>query len=157
MMKKSELLAPGAVLVVCLGLAVWAWTGDQGVCIKGQTSDFLQKSAAALNDILELGLKLSVGLVAGAAAILVGLRTIALDQNSRPALLAAVVAFTATCFLSVWWRISLSNAWLNECLGLITSPRMQKIFDAAFLSFILGLIASFGLILIVSFAGKRRA
>src|SRR5436190_2144894 len=64
------------VAAACCGAAWYCVLSTKyGGCEKGETGDALQKTIATLDATIELGLKLSVSLVAAGAALLVGLKS----------------------------------------------------------------------------------
>jgi hypothetical protein len=130
----------GAAAILSAIALFWALNGDAGICIKGETSDFLQKMAAALDGTVELGLKLSTALIGGGIAILIGISSGAhMSPRSRTILLIAMLLFGESALLGVWWRLGIANAWFNECLNLISATSMQRLFNGSLYFFLAGL------------------
>lgn len=120
-------------------------------CVPGiQSIDKYSKTFAALDGIVDVGVKLATTLAGFGAAILLGLKTgLNLSIWVRVAVLIATFLFAELAFYALWWRFGLAEIWLNECLDLVTAPRFQLRFQAHFIFFFFGLV-SFGIVAVVA-------
>jgi hypothetical protein len=144
----------GSATIVSAIALYWALNGDAGVCVKGETGDFLQKTATALDGTVELGLKLSTALIGGGVAILIGISSgVRMSTYSRTTLLVAMLLFGESALLGIWWRLGIANAWFNECLNLISSAAMQRMFNGTLYFFLAGL--AIALLTILMAAAQR--
>jgi hypothetical protein len=128
---------------VCAVMWIWALQGTFGGCVKGTTSEALQKTITTLNDTIDLGIKLSITLVGAGTALLVGLKAgVRLTAWVKTLLLIGILFFGQSAIAGVFWRLRLANSWLNECLNLVTEDIMQRLFMASFAFFLAGLGAA---------------
>ncbi|WP_244026224.1 hypothetical protein [Methylobacterium sp. J-090] len=113
---------------------------DYGVCIRGMSGDYFDKALTALDSNVELGIKLSVGIVGVGGALLLGLKTgVEMPRWMKTIFVTALLCFTQSALFGAWWRLGVANGWLNECPNLVREPRMTEIYRSAFSMFILGL------------------
>ena len=104
--------------------------------------DRYQKAIAALDSIVDLSIKLSTALVGLGAAILIGLKSgVRLTPAVRSLILVSAICFLQSALYAVWWRMGVAELWLNECLALISEPRLTAKYAMHFYFFIAGLIA----------------
>jgi hypothetical protein len=90
-----------------------------------------QKTIAALDSIIDLGLKLATTLVGVGAAALIGFKSeLKLSPSSRIVLLLAVICFLQSAFYAIKWRLAVAELWLNGCLDLISEPLLELRFLA---------------------------
>jgi hypothetical protein len=144
---------PVATVLIALALSLlvllWVWWGSFGACVTGSMDDNLQKTIAALDGIVDLGLKLSTSLVGFGAALLIGLKGgLTLTSSVRTSLLLSMLMFTWSALYAVVWRFGVANMWLNKCLNLVIEQTMQRRYEAHILFFVLGLISLFALVLV---------
>ena len=145
-----------AALIVLICAVTWAWAlkGTFGACVKGSTSEYLQRTIATLNDTIDLGIKLSVTLVGVGAAALIGFRTgIRLTNGMKMLLLLCVLLFGQSAMAGVAWR--LPNSWLNQCLNLITEDIMQRLFEICFAFFLAGLGVTLVMVCFATWSSAR--
>jgi hypothetical protein len=125
----------------CAGIWLWSLNGEFGACVKGTIGDTLQKTITTVDGIIELAIKLSITLVGAGAALLLGLKSgMRLTPGVKVLTLTAVLLFGQASLAGVWWRRWVANSWLNECLNLVSEPVMQRLFSAAFIFFMAGLV-----------------
>jgi hypothetical protein len=102
-------------------------------------------------------LKLSVSLVTGGAALLVGLKSgVRMTPWVRALLLVSIFLFGQSALSGVLWRLEISNAWFNQCLRLVADDKVQALFRASFWFFIAGLVVALGLIGVAALARERK-
>lgn len=136
-------LAIAVILLVAGG--AWHFV-NQGefVCVH----DTLDKSVgysqtiAALDGIVDLGIKFSTTLTGIGAAVLLGWREgSTLGARTRLVLLISSSLFVQSALYGVWWRLGIGEAWLNECLNLVTEDVLQLRFTAHIYFFMSGLLS----------------
>lgn len=144
--KWPALSVAAIISVVVLG---WAFSGDVAVCVRGQAGEYLQKTAQALDGTIDLELKLSVSLIGGGIALLIGLKTgVPFTPTSRTALLIAIILLGESVLLAINWRLHLANAWFNECLNILSGNMAQRMFNSSLYFFFAGLVAAFVMVII---------
>src|SRR5436305_1397211 len=117
-----------ALVAACASAWAWALNGDFGACVKGSTGDSLQKTVAALEGTIDLGIKLAVALIGAGGALLFGLKSgLPLSSNGKVCLLTAVLLLSQSVLASAFWKMKVANGWLNECLNLIAEDVMQRL------------------------------
>jgi hypothetical protein len=160
----NRILASTIAIVALLAVAVasgWVWydvlAADFGVCVRGMSGDYFDKALTALDSNVELGIKLSVGIVGVGGALLLGLKSgIDMRRWMKAILVTALLCFTQSALFGAWWRLGVANGWLNECPNLVREPRMAEIYRSAFTMFILGLATLMVLLISVVATGVRR-
>jgi hypothetical protein len=58
---------------------------------------------------------------------------------SRAAILLATICSLESSLYAVLWRMRIAELWVNDCLELVTEPRLQYRFTAHFAFFLAGL------------------
>jgi hypothetical protein len=155
--RRAPWIFVGVTAVACVGAWVWILGNEYGGCEKGEVRELLQKTIATLDNTIELGLKLSVSLVAAGAALLVGLRTgVRMTPWVRALLLVSIFLFGQSALAGVLWRLQIANAWFNECLPLVADARVQALFRGSFDFFIAGLIAALALVAVAAPISDRK-
>jgi hypothetical protein len=146
--KRIKPCIPVVLGVVCSGIAwLCIYSNVYGGCEKGEVGETLQKAIASLEATNELGLKMSVSLVAGGVALLVGLKSgVRLTPWRRALLLVSVFLFGQSALSGVLWRLEIANAWYNKCLPLVADARVQAFFNGSYWFFIAGLIVALALV-----------
>jgi hypothetical protein len=130
--------------LICLsGLAYfWAAAGSFKVCTPQDSQDAYAKTIAALDGIVDLGLKLSTTLVGLGAALLIGWKSeLKLTFAIRVIILVATLLLIQSALYAVWWRFGVAELWLNECLQLIDQPLLGRRYQAHFYFFFAGLLS----------------
>lgn len=155
----GPVLAFGALTLASAAIWIWVLQGGFGACVVGSTDDALQKTVAALDSTVDLGIKLSVALVGAAGAILLGLKSgLTLTTWTRALLLIAAVLFGQSAGVGVYWKLKVANSWLNRCLNLIYEPLIERAFDAVLMFFVLGLVCALVLIFVAAWgSGNGKA
>lgn len=153
-------VAVGILLAVTVASGlIWynVLAADYGVCVRGMSGDYFDKALTALDSNVELGIKLSVGIVGVGGALLLGLKSgIDMPRWMKAILVTALLCFTQSALFGAWWRLGVANGWLNECPNLVREPRMTEIYRSAFAMFIMGLGALMMLLIAVVATGVRR-
>jgi hypothetical protein len=145
-----------AAAVCCAGAWYCVLSTEYGGCEKGEIGDALQKAIATLDATIELGLKLSVSLVAAGAALLVGLKSgVRMTAWGRALLLVTIFLFGQSALSGVLWKLEIANAWFNKCLPLVGDPKVQAIFNGSFGFFIAGLLGALGLVAVAALSPER--
>src|SRR5271166_6379081 len=141
-MLKLKLFGIGlAFTAICAAGWVWALTGDFGACVKGSIGESLQKTVAALEGTIDLGIKLAVALIGAGGALLFGLKAGAtLSIKGKVSLLLAVLLLSQSVLAGAFWKMQVANGWLNECLNLVAEDVMQRLFLASLYFFLAGLL-----------------
>lgn len=131
------------VLFAIMSLVVAAITmRPLGVCPVEEPTDLQLKTIATLTDIVDLGLKLSTALVGFGAAALIGIKAeLKLSRFMRVMIVVSVVLFAQSALYGVWWRFSIAQIYLIECLSMVTAPAVQLRFQAHVYLFMLGICA----------------
>lgn len=127
-------------------------SGAKFVCIPDSPTQKVQyeKTIAAVDSIVDLGIKLSTTLVGLGAALLLGLKSgFAVALPLRMVVLLATICFAQSALYALWWRLGIAELWFNECLNLVVHSRLQYRYLAHFYTFIAGL-ASIGLLVLIS-------
>lgn len=138
--KPSFALILAAAGIISAAVYYWVLTSPSGVCIPGTVGDHHEKTVAALDATVDLGLKLSTSLVGLGAAALIGLKTgFRLTAATRLFLFMAILFFAQSALCGIWWRLEIANGWLNQCLNIVVHPRLQSRYQAHFSFFLLGL------------------
>lgn len=138
--KLLRLAVCAAVALACL--AGWTWAGRGGVvCVNGTLGEALQRTVATLDTTIDLGIKLSISLVAVGSAVLLGLKSgIRLTAWIKTVLFTSVVLFGQSAFAGVVWKLKVANGWMNECLNLVAEQQLQRMFNLAYGFFLIGLV-----------------
>ena len=138
----------GVAAVLSAVALYWAFAGRIAPCAIGQTDEYLQKTVAALDITIELELKLSVALIGGGIALLLGLKSgVEMSPYSRTALLIAIMLFAESALLGTWWRLGLANAWFNKCLNIVAGDMLQRTFNWSLYFFLAGLAAALAMLI----------
>jgi hypothetical protein len=144
----------GTIGIACAYAWYWATSGTF-VCVKGTIDEPLQKTVSTLDGAVELGIKLSISLVAAGAAPLVGFTTgVRLTPWTKSLLLIAVLLFGQSAMAGVWWKLRVANSWMNECLNLVSEDLIQRVFEAAFYFFSAGLICALVMLCVAAWSRK---
>jgi hypothetical protein len=155
-LQKETIIFVAFALLSAAGL-YWALSGNVVACIKGDTSEHLQKTVQALNETIELGIKLSVTAIGGGIALLLGFKTnLLLSKPAQITLLMAILLFGQSALLGVFWRLRLANAWLNECLNLVYEGGMQNTFNGSLYYFGTGVAVALIMVLFLSHSNKEK-
>jgi hypothetical protein len=133
-------------LLILLGgslfIYVWATSGRFGACVEGTAGDLFRSVVGELDNTIDLTVKLSTTLAGVGAALLVGLKGgVKLTGPIRALLLISSCAFAESVFYAIKWRWGVADAWLNDCLNLLSEPSLQRLFDAHVLAFLIGVLA----------------
>jgi hypothetical protein len=140
----------------CLSGLTYSWVaaGSFKVCTP-QDSDNYVKMVAALDSIVDLGIKLSTTLVGLGAALLIGWKSgLRLTFPIKVILIIASLLLIQSALYGVWWRFGIAELWLNDCLELVTQPRLGRRYEAHFYFFLSGLI-SLGALVIGTIFSER--
>ena len=141
-------LASLLLLCVSIPLVLWVASGSFKVCVPAPLDESNQKTIAALDGIVDLGLTLSTTLIGVGAALLIGLKSgLKITLTVKVIILVATVFFVQSALYAVWWRLGVAEIWLNQCFNLLTAGYMQRRFEAHLVHFFLGL-GSLGLLVI---------
>jgi hypothetical protein len=130
--------------LLCLSALAYVWVaaGSFSVCTPQESQDAYAKTIAALDGIVDLGLKLSTTLVGVGAAVLIGWKTeLKLTFSIRVIILLATLLLIQSALYAVWWRFGVAELWLNECLDLIDQPMLGRRYQAHFYFFLAGLLS----------------
>src|SRR5262249_10102679 len=101
-----------------------------------------EKTIAAVDSIVDLGIKLSTTLVGLGAALLLGLKSgFRMTLPLRLVVLLATICFAQSALYAIWWRLGIAELWFNDCLNLVIHPRLQYRYLAHFYTFMAGLIS----------------
>ena len=150
-----------AFVIVILGLAAlvsgatyfYVQTGATFVCVPTEEHAVIEryaKAIAEMDEVVDLGLKLSTALSGLGAALLIGLKSgLRLNPIVRCCTFFATALFVQSALYAVWWRTGVAELWLNDCVGLISEPRLSYRFHAHFYFFVGGLI-SLGLVVVAA-------
>jgi hypothetical protein len=150
-------LAVAATGLVSIAFLIWVLRGSFVACVRGTTSEDLQKTIAALDGIADVGLKLSTTLTGLGAAVLIGLKKgLKLTPSIRVSLLVSSLLFAQSAFYAVWWRRGIAESWLNDCLDLVTEPILERPYEAHLVFFLLGLF-SMGVLVVIASIGKAQS
>jgi hypothetical protein len=149
------------VILLSLGaLAVALFAQPFKVCVPVDAAeiDRYQKTISALDGIVDLSVKIGTALVGLGAALLIGLKSgVSLTPFSRILVLVSAVCFTQSALYAVWWRMGVAEIWLNECLGLISEPRLTIRYSMHFYSFMLGLLLLGAIVVEATLQSRERA
>lgn len=139
------------ILVGSSAVYVWVASGSAFVCTPLDDPSKVEKYAktiAALDQVVDLGIKLSTTLAGLGAALLLGLKA---GMRSTPVMrlciLFSTILFVQSALYAIWWRTGIAELWLNDCPTLVAETRLQYRFNAHFYLFVGGLI-SIGLLVI---------
>jgi hypothetical protein len=154
-MDRPPTAAISLVAILLLGsIVVYAWVESGSgfrVCTPPDNPSELEKyvkTIAALDQVVDLGIKLSTTLAGVGAALLLGLKSsIRSTPIVRYCTLLSTILFVESALYAVWWRTGIAELWLNNCPALVTKPRLEFRFDAHFYLFVAGLI-SIGLLVV---------
>jgi hypothetical protein len=130
--------------LICLSAVTYFWiaAGSFSVCTPQESVDPYAKTIAALDGIVDLGLKLSTSLVGLGAALLIGWKAgLKLTFPIKVMILIATLLLIQSALYAVWWRLGVAELWLNECLELVTQPRLGRRYEAHFYFSLAGLIS----------------
>lgn len=126
-----------------------------GICVESTTNTTLEKTVAALDSTVSLGLTLSTSLIGLSAAVLIGFKSdIVLTRPKKLIILIAVIFFVESALYGIWWRLGIANAWLNECLNIIEREMLQTQYQLHFGFFMFGLLALGALVAISALSEK---
>jgi hypothetical protein len=134
-------------------LAAYAWVESGSgfkVCTPPDPSELEKyvKTIAALDQVVDLGIKLSTTLAGLGAALLLGLKTgVRSTPFVRFCIFFSTILFVQSALYAIWWRTGIAELWFNDCLALIAETRLQYRFNAHFYFFVGGLI-SIGLLVL---------
>jgi hypothetical protein len=145
------------VVLVCLsGVAyLWVAAGSFSVCTPQESQDTYAKTIAALDGIVDLGLKLSTSLVGLGAAVLIGWKAgLKLTFPIKIIILVATLLLIQSALYAVWWRFGVAELWLNDCLELVAQPRLGRRYEAHYYFFLAGLISLGVLVISALFSEK---
>jgi len=111
-----------------------------GACAVEDATDLQLKTVSTLNDIVDLGLKISTTLVGFGAAAVIGLKgEVKLGRFMRVMVVISVMLFAQSALYGVWWRFGVAQMYLIECLSMITAPALQWRFQGHVYFFMLGI------------------
>jgi hypothetical protein len=100
------------------------------------------KVIAALDQVVDLGIKLSTTLAGLGAAMLLGWKSE--WRTTQPVIrflvLLGAILFVQSALYAIWWRTGIAEAWFNNCPQLVAENRLQYRFEAHFYLFVLGLL-----------------
>jgi hypothetical protein len=115
------------------------------------------KAIAALDGIVDLGIKLSTTLVGLGAALLIGWKSgLKLTIPVKLIVIIASLLLIQSTLYAVWWRFGIAELWLNDCLELVAEPRLDRRYQAHFYFFLSGLI-SLGVLVVVAVISKMES
>ncbi len=149
-MRFATTMIVGLVIVSSLVVFWFVWNASFGACVRGSVGESYQKTISALDGTVDLGLKLSTTLVGFGAALLIGIKdSVRMTPTLRVLVLVSTLLFAQSALYGVWWRLGVAESWLNECLNIVTEPRLKERYLAHFYFFLAGLF-SLGLVVIVA-------
>jgi hypothetical protein len=159
--KRQQTLWIVGIFIGLIGLSVaagfWVASGSFSVCTPQESQDIFAKTIAALDGIVDLGLKLSTTLVGLGAALLIGWKSgLKLTFPIRVIILVATLLLTQSALYAVWWRFGVAELWLNDCLELVAQPMLGRRFQAHFYFFLAGLLSLGVLVIGALFAEQTR-
>ena len=150
--------AVGVVVVLGGSILIYLWvqSGGSFVCTPLDKSKAnyqteiqkYEKTIAAVDQVVDLGIKLSTTLAGLGAALLLGLKS-----GLRTSAVVNLLVFVASVLLvqsalyAIWWRTGIAESWLNDCVQLVAENRLEYRFNAHFYLLVAGLI-SLGLIVV---------
>ena len=109
------------------------------------------RTIGSLDQVVDLGIKLSTTLAGLGAALLIGLRKgMKLTSPVKFFVLLSTILFVQSALYAIWWRTGIAELWLNDCPPLVAESRLQYRFNAHFYLFVAGLL-SLGLVVVSSF------
>jgi hypothetical protein len=157
MAKHQKLIWPivtlSAVILLSALLYYWVREGSFKVCTPQAPEEKYQKTIAALDAIVDLGLRLSTTLVGLGAALLIGLKSgLKLTGPIKILIIVSAVFFVQSALYAVWWRFGIAELWLNECLELVSEPWLDRRYQAHFYFFLAGLLSIGVLVISAVFA-----
>jgi hypothetical protein len=158
---RSSLIVTVIVALVVIASAsgfVYGYAGA-AVCLPEDIakSENFQKTIAALDGIVDLGLKLSTSLVGFGAALLIGLKGgLTLTVPVRTSIFLALLMFIQSAFSAVAWRIGIANSWLNKCLNMVVEDYMQRLYGLHLVFFLSGLLFLLILIIVVILSSDEK-
>jgi hypothetical protein len=136
-------LVIAATLVVSIAIYFLVESGSRfAVCVPTEGTATSQHGEAikSLDAIADVGIKLSTTLVGLGAAILLGFKSgLNLTTSIRALILLATTCFAESALYAVLWRMRIAELWINDCLSLVSEPRLQYRFEAHFAFFLAGL------------------
>jgi hypothetical protein len=140
------------VLTGLIGLSVlaylWVASGSFSVCTPGEPAEGYAKTIAALDGIVDLGLKLSTTLVGLGAAVLIGWKSgLKLTFPVKILILVATLLLVQSALYAVWWRFGIAELWLNDCIELVAQPQLGRRYQAHFYFFLAGLVSMGALVI----------
>ena len=146
MTKRQQTIWIIGILVglMCLSALAYFWVaaGSFSVCTPQESEDTYAKTIAALDGIVDLGLKLSTTLVGFGAALLIGWKSeLELTFPIRVIILVATLLLIQSALYAVWWQFGVAELWLNNCLELVAQPMLGRRYQAHFYFFLAGLIS----------------
>jgi hypothetical protein len=130
--------------LICLSALAYSWVaaGSFSVCTPQESEDTYAKTIAALDGIVDLGMKLSTTLVGFGAALLIGWKSeLELTFPIRVIILVSTLLLIQSALYAVWWRLGVAELWLNDCLELIAQPMLGRRYQAHFYFFLAGLLS----------------
>lgn len=153
---------PAAVVVPSSLVWLSLYNEPSAVCVRGSIDERFEKTIAALDSTVDLGLTLSVSLVGLGAALLVGLTSdlapdVKLTRPMRALIFVAILLFAQSAMAGVWWRLGIASVWLNQCTNWITEPFLFGRYQADFIFFVAGLFALLILVLVSTYGRHQEA
>lgn len=146
-MSRARFLSGAILSIFVLGsIAAFAFvwlSAHFSVCTPTASAEYsrFEKTIAALDSVINLAITLSTTLVGVGAAVLIGFKSgVRLTPLVRLSILIGTLAFAQAALYAVWWRVGVGELWLNECLALISEPRLTTRYVAQFYFFMFGLL-----------------
>jgi hypothetical protein len=133
----------GVAVAISIGIYFWVDSGSAfAVCVptQGEATKQHAEVIKSLDAIADISIKFATTLVGVRAAILLGFKSgMRLPLWSRAAILLATICSLESSLYAVLWRMRIAELWVNDCLELVTEPRLQYRFTAHFAFFLAGL------------------
>lgn len=152
------------IAVICLTLLISAAiflivnSGDFPPCpVDPKFTDTQKSTIASLESVIDLSIKLATALVGFGAAILIGFKSeVKLSPWMRVSITIATILFAQSALYAVWWRLGVSDVYLNECFAIIQSGFMRLRYQWHMYFFMAGLGAVSLIVLEALLRGKQK-
>jgi len=146
--------AVALILSASMAIFLWVLSGSHfKVCLPPEPAqlDKYVRTIGSLDQVVDLGIKLSTTLAGLGAALLIGLRKgMTLTGPVKFFVLLSTILFVQSALYAIWWRTGIAELWLNDCPPLVAESRLQYRFNAHFYLFVAGLL-SLGFVVVSSF------
>ena len=149
------------VFMAAIGVTVSYWLQIQNApftaCVRAESSELIEKGLAALDANIELGIKLSVAIVGVGGGFLLGLKSgVEMPAWMKCIFISALIFFVDAALFGAWWRLEVASAWMLTCPNLGSGQKARAAYNAAFSSFIWGLVTFVVLLSAIALTGVKR-